>query len=205
MRLNTSIPQPGTVLTAQDATQGSQWCPAVRHHGAMDLSFDRARLARAIVATRDALDWSQPQLARAAGISVTTIQRLELTAGDNARYPSRRSVFAHVERAFRWPVDHCLAIGEGRIRIEDVVAEAVPTAPRAATASPTSAHEGEAVGEDEFVRDLMGRPISKEVREAIVDAYLAEKAKDDERRRREDEERRQRFLRIADLGTSPTE
>jgi hypothetical protein len=171
----------------------------------MDLAFDRKLLARAIAAVRDALHWSQPHLAEVAGLSVTTIQRLELTAGGQARYPSRRSVFANVERAFRWPAGHCVAIGEGRVRLEDVLAEAVLSAPPA-TAAVATAPAGQAVDtamQDEFVRDIMRRPISKEAQDAIVDAYLAEKAKDDERRQREDEERRQRFLRIADLSAQP--
>lgn len=191
--------------TAQDGTRASRRCPTVRHDGPMDPAFDPKLLARAIVAVRDALHWSQPRLAEAAGISVTTIQRLELTAGGHARYPSRRSVFTNIERALRWPTGHCRAIGEGRVRVEDVVAQAAPV-PSPAPPAVLSAAQGTAPGsvtEDEFVLDILRRPISREARDAIVDAYLAEKAKDDERRQREDEERRLRFLRIADLNTRP--
>ena len=170
----------------------------------MELVFDPKRLAGAISATRNARGWSQAHLAEEADVSVTTVQRLELTAGQ-AKYPTRPSVFAGIERAFHWPAGRCLAIGEGRVGSEEIelgLDGAVPVS------SPTAGP-----ADDEFVRDLMRRPISQEARAAIVDAYLAEKAKDEERRRRadearrqredeerrrEDEERRRRFLRIVD-------
>lgn len=143
--------------------------------GPMTTTWDRQRLATAIVqARRRRGEMTQADLAHASGLGITTIQRMELSAGPGAPYPKRGSTFAAVERAFGWPEGRTREIAEGRYPVDE-------------DAPPTSAPEPD--DEDEFVRILRSEPLTAEARDVLIETYLREKRKDDT-------ERREKYLRL---------
>ena len=108
------------------------WCPGMRHDVLVDLDY--ARLAAAIVAARKARDWTQIDLASAAGVGEMTVQRIE--KADSPTRPTKRTLQA-IDRALRWEEGSCEALlrgGEPTLLSES--SSQAPTAPET-TASAT--------------------------------------------------------------------